>query len=151
MSGGIIHQLDLARLVLGDPGFPKSAYCAGGRFCFDDNREVPDYQLATFDYGNFVMSIQAGEFSDYMAKSSPEIRFGDGFPEWKQNSTFIQILGTKQMMYVGRMGGGWQVYDKDRQVVAQQSGLYPLKPHIKNFIRMHTDKESAKWKYYTGT
>jgi hypothetical protein len=69
-----------------------------------------------------------------MSKSSAEIRFGDGFPEWKQNATRIEILGTKRMMYVGRMGGGWQVLDKDGQIVAQQSGLFPLKPHIKNYI-----------------
>ena len=37
-------------------------------------------------------------------------------------------------MYIGRMGGGWQVYDKDRQVVAQESGLFSLKTHLGNYI-----------------
>ena len=134
MSGGIIHQLDLARLVLGDPGFPVSVCCMGGRYCFDDNREVPDYQMTIFNYKKFILTLQAGEFSGYMAKSGPEIRFGDGFPEWKQNSTFIQILGTKGMMYVGRMGGGWQVFEKDGNIVAEQPGLFPLKAHIRNYI-----------------
>jgi predicted dehydrogenase len=134
MSGGITHQLDLARLVLGNPGFPKSVYCAGGRYFFDDNREIPDYQMATFDYGNFVLTLQSGTCTPYMAKSSPEIRFGDGFPEWGQNATRIEILGTKRMMYVGRMGGGWQVLDKDGEVVAQESGLFPLNAHISNYI-----------------
>jgi len=32
-----------------------------------------------------------------------------------QNSTRIDILGTKRMMYIGRMGGGWQVFDKDEK------------------------------------
>ncbi|NJK94156.1 MAG: hypothetical protein HC905_03750 [Bacteroidales bacterium] len=44
LANGAIHQLDLARFVIGDPGFPKSVYCAGGRYLFDDEREVPDYQ-----------------------------------------------------------------------------------------------------------
>ena len=134
LAGGSIHQLDLARLVLDDPGFPKSVYCAGGRYLFDDNRDIPDYQMATFDFGNFVMTLQAGGFTPYMAKSNAEIRFGEGFPEWKQNATKIEIYGTKRMMYVGRMGGGWQVYDKENQIVAQESGLYPLKAHLKNYI-----------------
>jgi hypothetical protein len=69
-----------------------------------------------------------------MAKSSPEIRFGDGFPEWTQNATRIEILGTKRMMYVGRMGGGWQVLDQNGEVVAQESGLFPLNAHIANYI-----------------
>ena len=133
-GGEMIHQLDLARLVLDDPGFPKSVYCAGGRYFFNDNREVPDYQLATFDYGNFALTLEAGACTPYMKKSGPEIRFTDDFPEWRQNATRIEIIGTKRMMYVGRMGGGWQVFDKDKQIVAQESGYYPLKPHIKNFI-----------------
>jgi hypothetical protein len=125
--------LDLARLVLNDPGFPKSVYCAGGRYLFDDNRDIPDYQMVTFDFGKFIMTLQGGEFAPYMAKSGPEIRFGNGFPEWKQNATRIEILGTKGMMNVGRMGGGWQVYDKDNRIVAQKSGRYPRKAHLKNF------------------
>lgn len=131
---GLIHELDLARLVLGDPGFPKSVYCAGGRYFFDDKRDVPDYQMAIFDYGNFVINIQAGECTPYMSKSGPDVRFADKFPEWTQNSTRIEIYGTNHMMFVGRMGGGWQVHNKEGQIVAQQTGYYPLKPHIKNFI-----------------
>lgn len=130
----IVHQVDMARLVLDDPGFPKSVYCAGGRYFFNDNRDVPDYQMASFDYGNFALTMEAGQCTPYMEKSSPEIRLSKDFPDWMQNSTRIEILGTKKMMYVGRMGGGWQVFDKDKQIVAQESGYYPLKPHIKNFI-----------------
>jgi predicted dehydrogenase len=133
-GNGVIHQLDLARLVLDDPGFPKSVYCAGGRYVFDDNRDIPDYQAATFDYGNFVLTIHAGEFTPYMVKTSPEIRYGGGFPEWKQNSTKIVIYGTERMMYVGRMGGGWQVYDRDGKIVAQETGLFPLEVHMGNYI-----------------
>ncbi len=139
-SGGVatcndvVHQVDLARIVLGDPGFPKSVYCAGGRYLFDDQRDIPDYQMATFNYGDFVFTIQAGEFTPYMAKTSPEIRFGGGFPEWKQNSTKIVIYGTERMMYVGRMGGGWQVFDADGKIVAEQTGLFPLRVHMGNYI-----------------
>ena len=131
---GVIHQMDLLRLVLGDPGFPKSVYCTGGRYLFNDKRDTPDYQIAVYDYGNFVMNLQAGEFTRYLDKTSNEVRFGDGFPEWQQNATKIEIYGTKRMMYLGVMGGGWQVFDKDKQIVAQQSGKYPLKAHLKNYF-----------------
>jgi predicted dehydrogenase len=133
-SGGSIHQLDLARLILDNPDFPKSAYCAGGRYFFDDKRDIPDYQMTTFDYGNFVMTLQTGGCTPYMKKSGPDIRFGDKYPDWMQNATRIDILGTKQMMYVGRMGGGWQVFDKDEKIVAQDKGIFPLKAHILNYI-----------------
>ncbi len=150
MAGGIIHQLDLARLVLDDPGFPKSVYCAGGRYFFDDNRDVPDYQMATFDYGKFALTLEAGECTPYMKKSGPEIRFSDDFPDWMQNSTRIEINGTERMMYVGRMGGGWQVFDKDRQIVAREPGFYPLKAHIKNFIDCMRSRDEPKGNIIQG-
>jgi predicted dehydrogenase len=139
---GVIHQADLLRLVLDNPGFPKSVYCTGGRYLFNDNRDIPDYQIATFDYGNFVMTLQGGEFTRYLAKTSEEIRFGKEFPRWQQNATKIEIYGTKRMMYVGVMGGGWQAFDKDETLVASDKGIYPLDAHLKNFFDcMRTRKE----------
>jgi predicted dehydrogenase len=133
-SGGSIHQLDLARFILGNPGFPKSVYCAGGRYFFKDKRDVPDFQMTTFDYDNFVLTLQTGECTPYMQKEGPDVRFGDIYPKWMENATRIDILGTKKLMYVGRMGGGWQVFDKDEKIVAQDKGIFPLKAHILNYI-----------------
>jgi len=131
---GAIHQMDLTRFVLGEPGFPKSVYCAGGRYLFDDKRDIPDYQMTTFDYGNFILTLQTGAFTPYMSKASMEIREGDLFPEWKLNCDKIVIYGTKRVMYLGRMGGGWQVFDKDGIVVAQEYGRFPLRAHLANYI-----------------
>jgi predicted dehydrogenase len=133
-SGGSIHQLDMARLILGNPDLPKSVYCAGGRYLFNDRRDVPDYQMATFDYGNFVLTLETGEFTPYFQKEGLDVRLGTKYPKWMQNSTRIDIYGTKRMMYVGRMGGGWQVFDKDEKLVAQDKGIFPLKAHILNYI-----------------
>ncbi len=133
-SGDAIHQVDLARLVLDDPGFPKSVYCCGGRYFFDDNRDAPDYQMVTFDYDKFVLTLDAGSCTPYMQKTPPQIRLGDTFPQWMQNSTRVLILGTEKMMYLGRMGGGWQVFDMDEQLVAEESGYFPLQAHILDFI-----------------
>jgi predicted dehydrogenase len=134
-AGCAAHQMDMARLVLDNPGFPKSVYCAGGRYFFDDNRDVPDYQMTTYDYGNFVLTLQSGLVAPYMEKTPQHIRSSDTeFPRWMQNGTRIDIMGTKGMMYVGRMGGGWQVFDKDEKIVAQQAGNDPMDPHILDFI-----------------
>jgi predicted dehydrogenase len=106
LSNGSIHQMDLACFVLGDIGFPKSVYSTGGRYLFEDNRDIPDYQMTTYDYDKFIMTLQTGSFTQYMSKSSLPVRHGDIFPEWKLNSEKIIIYGTKQVMYLGRMGGG---------------------------------------------
>ena len=92
MTNAVIHELDLARLILGDPGFPSSVYCVGGRYFFDDNRDVPDYQLATFDYGKYVMYIEAGQCTPYMDRTPDAIRFSNTrFPEWSQSGTRVEI------------------------------------------------------------
>jgi predicted dehydrogenase len=131
---GVIHQADMLRLALDNPGFPKSVYCTGGRYIFNDKRDIPDYQIATYDFGNFVMTLQGGEFTRYLAKTSEKIRLGKEFPRWQQNATKIEIYGTERMMYLGVMGGGWQVFDKDEKLVASDKGIYPLKAHLKNFF-----------------
>ena len=134
LSNGAIHQMDLARFVLGDPDFPKSVYCAGGRYVFDDNRNIPDYQMTTYDFDNFVMTLQTGDFTPYMSKASPEIRNSDLFPEWKLNCDKIIIYGTHRVMYLGRMGGGWQVFEKNGEIAVQEYGKFPLKKHLANFV-----------------
>lgn len=134
LSNGAIHQMDLARFVLGDPGFPKSVYCTGGRFLFDDNRDVPDYQMTTYEYDKFILTLKTGAFTPYMSKASEEVRNGDLFPEWKLNCEKIIIYGTKQVMYLGRMGAGWQVFEKDGKIAAQEYGRFPLANHLSNYI-----------------
>lgn len=134
LSNGAIHQMDLARFVLGDPGFPKSVYCTGGRYLFDDNRDVPDYQMTTYEYDKFILTLKTGAFTPYMSKASLEIRNGDLFPEWNLNCDKIIIYGTKQVMYLGRMGGGWQVFEKDGKIAAQEYGKFPLSDHLGNYV-----------------
>ena len=70
--------------------------------------------------------VQCGTQSD--------VRYGSIYPKLMQNSTRIDIWGTKRMMYIGRMGGGWHVFDKDEKIVAQDKGIFPLKAHIKNYF-----------------
>ncbi|MFM7818104.1 MAG: Gfo/Idh/MocA family protein, partial [Verrucomicrobiota bacterium] len=54
------HQLDLARMALGDPGHPKSVLCVGGNHAFQSQREVPEFQCITYDYGDFTMTCESG-------------------------------------------------------------------------------------------
>jgi predicted dehydrogenase len=134
LSGDGIHQLDLTRMVLGDPPLPHAAYCAGGRLAFDDGHEMPDMQAITYDCGTYTMTCENACFAPYMKKIPPEIRFGDKFPNWPTTGTRVEIYGTKRIMYLGRHGGGWQVFDQDGRVAAQDPGYFPDKWHQPNFI-----------------
>jgi predicted dehydrogenase len=45
-----IHQMDVARWFLGDPGFPKGALSVGGRLGYADDGQTPNTQAVMFDY-----------------------------------------------------------------------------------------------------
>lgn len=132
MSDGI-HQVDLARWLI-DKDFPKSVHSIGGNFAFDDDRQVPDTQIASFEYDDMVMSIEMTQYTKYMTKTSMEVRESDLFPHWPTNSTRIELYGHDGLMIVGRHGGGWQVFTTDGKVVAQEYGRFPDVAHKDNFI-----------------
>lgn len=134
LAGDASHVLDLARMALGDPVFPKSVHCAGGRVLFKDKREIPDNQTITFDYGDFLMTCESSKYGNYLSKTSTEIRYGKLFPNWQLNSTRIEIYGTESMMYLGRHGGGWQVTGPDSSILDEEYGYFPDEAHQQNFI-----------------
>lgn len=135
MSGDASHVIDLARMVLGDPELPESVFCAGGRVIFDDKREVPDNQTVLFDMGQYVISLESSQYGDYMYKTPTEVRFSDKFPEWRNNATRTEIYGTEGVMFLGRHGGGWQVFGGDNfDVIAEDTGYFPDEKHHRNFI-----------------
>ncbi len=133
-SGDASHQLDLTRMVLGDPPCPKSVSSAGGRLAFPDHREIPDLLTVTYDYGDFVMTCENGTFTPYMRKFAQEVRYGSQWPLWPQSSCRVEIYGTKRLMYLGRHGCGWQVMENGGRVVAQDKGYFPDKWHQPNFV-----------------
>ncbi|MCB1120855.1 MAG: Gfo/Idh/MocA family oxidoreductase [Verrucomicrobiae bacterium] len=52
-----VHELDLVRSVLGDPGHPKRVFSYGGRFAWNDAGNTPNMQNTVFDWGNGIPVI----------------------------------------------------------------------------------------------
>ena len=153
-SGGnasdAIHTLDVARLVLGDPPHPKAVHCVGGRWQHDDGGDMPDVEIITYEFDKMAMTFENTGFTPYMFKTPGDIRFADKFPYWPQNSSRIELYGTKAMMYLGRHGGGWQVLvgggkelsSGGGKVIAEKYGMFPDKFHMPNWIDcIHTRKQ----------
>ena len=57
--GDAVHQLDLARYVMGDPPPPRTVTHMGGIVALSDGRDLPDTQYATYKYDNFTLLFQA--------------------------------------------------------------------------------------------
>ncbi len=139
-SGGVLaddasHVLDLARMVLGDPGHPKSIYGWGGNHAWGSLKETPEFQSITFDFGDYTHTCDSGNATNYMKKTPNNIRMDPTlFPDWRTNATRTEIYGTEGLMYLGRHGGGWQVKGEDSVLIAQDGGIFPDVDHQKNFI-----------------
>ncbi|MBK8881816.1 MAG: Gfo/Idh/MocA family oxidoreductase [Bacteroidales bacterium] len=129
------HQLDITRMLMGDPGHPRSVYGWGGKNIFHSERESPESQSITYDFDKFTVTVDSGNGTNYMSKTPQDIRMDPTrFPEWKTNADRIEIYGTLGMMYMGRTGGGWQVYGPGEQKIAEGGGIHPDKEHQINFI-----------------
>ncbi|MDR0541752.1 MAG: hypothetical protein LBH19_06020, partial [Dysgonamonadaceae bacterium] len=135
LSDDASHVMDLARMVIGDPGHPKSVYGWGGNFVFGGTRETPECQSIVYDFGEFTLTCDNACATNYMTKTPNDIRFDKTkFPTWRNNSTRTEIYGTEGMMYLGRHGGGWQVLGPNNEIVAQEGGIFPDNEHQINFI-----------------
>jgi len=136
------HQLDLARMVLGDPPHPRSVLCIGGNYAYESAREVPEFQCITYDFGNFSMTCENGNSTNYLRKFPGEVRFGNQWPHWPTSATRIEIYGTEAMMYLGRHGCGWQVVDGGGSALVEDKGHFPDKWHQPHFFDCLRSRET---------
>jgi predicted dehydrogenase len=134
IPGDAVHQLDLARFILGDPPYPDTVVQAGGINVLRDGRDTPDTQFATYEYGKLTLLFEAGLWAPYMKKTPMEVRDTDQLPNWPFNSTRIEVLGTKGFLYLGRHGDGWQVFDADGISIIASSPPQSDKEHQDNFL-----------------
>jgi predicted dehydrogenase len=139
-----VHQLDLARWLVGKD-VPQSVHCSGGRFNSTGSAETPDTQIATYDFDDLIMTFELTLYTPYMLKTDGGVRANDLIPYWPQNATRIEIYGDQGVMYVGRHGGGWQVYvrPQNREPVVQASrfGRFPDPEHKENFLQCIRTRE----------
>ena len=131
-----IHQLDLALMVMGDPGLPKSVRALGGRYVVhkDDDAEVPDVLNIAWDFESFAMTFDMSQYPKYMEKSSDVLRKKHLVSDWKQNATRIEFYGQDMLMILGRHGGGFVVEKASSQVVEKVHGQAGDLEHYRNFI-----------------
>jgi predicted dehydrogenase len=130
-----VHQMDLARWLTGQT-LPTSVSAMGGLHVLRDGRETPDTQAVQWEFPNLTMTLEQTLWTPYMKKVAFELREIDSLPRWPFAGTHIQICGTRHVMYLARMGGGWQIFDADGESVAIQHGRFaPANTkHMANFV-----------------
>ncbi len=134
IPGDAVHQLDLARFILGDPACPDTVVQSGGIHVLRDGRDTPDTQFATFEYGKLTIQFEGALWTPYMKKTPMAVRDTDQLPNWTFNSTKIEVLGTRGFMFMGRHGDGWQVFNEEGESIIASSPKQSDQEHQDNFI-----------------
>jgi len=135
MADDGIHQLDLALMLMGDPGFPKSVRAMGARLCHKgDDSQRPDVQLVSWEFDDFLMTMDLTGYPRYMLKTTGTIRRNDVLPYWTHNATRVELYGSEMMMTIGRHGGGWIVQKSGGKVEEKMFGRPCDDPHYANFL-----------------
>lgn len=137
-----IHQIDLARWLTGRT-LPNAVSSVGAQHVFDDDRETPDTQTINWEFDGLNMTLEQTLWTPYLKKHPFELRDKADLPNWPLAGTRIEIYGTKQYMYLGRMGGGFQILDGDGNTVAIQPGQFsPANTkHVANFLQSVRTRE----------
>ena len=134
IPGDAVHQLDLARFILGDPAYPDTVVSSGGLLVLRDGRDTPDTQFAAFEYGKLTLQFEGALWTPYMKKTPMAVRDTDQLPNWTFNATKIEVLGTRGFLFMGRHGDGWQVYNEEGQSIIASSPKQSDQEHQDNFI-----------------
>ena len=137
-----VHQIDIARWMIGKD-YPNAVSSAGGKFFFaGDAQDAPTTQTVSWEYDDMIMAFEETLFGPYMQKTAMAVRDTDNLPNWPFSGTRMEIYGTKNILFLSRHGGGWQVFDANGESIKVQPGRFSPSntAHIANFIDCIRDR-----------
>ncbi len=112
-----VHQLDMALMLMGDPGLPKSVRSIAGQYLQpDDDSEVPDFESVSWEFDDFIMTFETVGAREYMRMQPIPVPF------WPMNATRIELFGSDQFMYAGRHARGVRMFNREGEEVERLEG-----------------------------
>ncbi|MCY3020420.1 MAG: Gfo/Idh/MocA family oxidoreductase [Planctomycetota bacterium] len=126
-----IHEMDLCRWALNQPGLPARVFSFGGRFVYDDDATTPNTLISFYDYKPAPLIFEVRGLPRKKGKDEPMDAY--------KNKVRIGIaVICEGGIFMGGAGGGG-IYDKDGNPVMGKDGK-PLKfvgesDHRANFLK----------------
>ena len=111
------HSLDVARWGLGVE-YPTRIVSGGGRYAYDDDKETPDTQFATFDFGDVAIQWEHRMWANAQKEGARRV--------WG-----VQFYGTEATLDC--FSSGWKLYHGDELLDSYDKVDYQT-AHIKNFL-----------------
>lgn len=148
-----IHQMDVARWFLGEPGLPRHTLSIGGRLGYDDDGETANTQVVIHDYATAPLIFEvrglpskagagqaAGAGSDAgAAETSGMDRYRGAWP--KENAVGVgNVVDCEGGCLVVPSYFAATAYDRDGKVVKEFKGS---DRHMQNFIDVVRSRKTA--------
>lgn len=112
-----VHLVDVARMGLGVE-FPEQVSSLGGRYCYDDDQETPDTQIAVFTFpGGSQITWEAVSCNRFHPAPT------------RDEVIFYGEAGAASFR-----GTGYQIVDMKGKTIAEASGKGGWQDHLENFV-----------------
>ena len=124
LGNNAVHSVDVARWGLGVDA-PRRVTFGGGRYRFQDDQQTPDTGVATYDFGDKLITWEQSSSHDRKAETQTTVSFyGEG--------GMLSIIGTGYKLYdlKGKETGGWKT-SGEGDTVRGPGGEYE---HFANFV-----------------
>lgn len=137
-----IHQVDVARWILGDEGLPSSVVSIGGRVGYDDDGETPNTQLVYFEYPSAPILFEVRGLPRGVAQRTNDA--------WGKNMDIVPgfeksgSIGVTAYYEQGRMvldTGSARAFDGDGKLVREFKGGGD---HYANFLEAVQVRDRSK-------
>jgi hypothetical protein len=128
-----VHQMDVARWMLGETGLPRAVMSLGGRFGYEDDAETPNTQIAWFDYEKAPLIFEVRGLP-----SKAGTRAMDAY----RGIRVGVIVQCENGYFAPGVSGGGGVYDNQGKKITQFSSAGGGK-HQANFVAAMRSRKSA--------
>ena len=145
-----IHQMDVARWFLGEPGLPRHTLSIGGRLGYDDDGETPNTQVIIHDYATAPLIFEVRGLPSKSGTDAPDTSaLAAADAAGAAASTMDKYRGVSIGNIIDCEGGSvvinnyWSAtaYDRDGKVLKEFKGR---DRHMANFIDVVRSRKTAE-------
>jgi predicted dehydrogenase len=121
-----IHEMDLGRWALGDPGLAPRVMSFGGRFRVNDAGETANTQIVFFDYHPVPLIFEVRGLPRKMGDKSMD--------NWRRTGTRVGVVVQCEDGYWAAGDGGGHIWGNDNKRTDKQFSGRGGSSHHQNFI-----------------
>ncbi|MBI5770928.1 MAG: Gfo/Idh/MocA family oxidoreductase [Verrucomicrobia bacterium] len=126
-----IHQVDVARWILGEQGLPKSVLSFGGRFGYEDAAETPNTLVSVYHYEKAPMIFEV--------RGLPMKAGMRAMDRYRQAQVGVIVQCEGGYVHIGENGSG-AIYDNDNKKI-ETLAKGGIGDHRKNFVKAMQERK----------